>query len=108
MAAAIDGAGTWRTFWKVTFPLMAPVSVAAIIIRLIEASKLSDSVYVLTSGGPGSSTETPGYYLYIQGLRDQQTGYSGAMSLTYLVLMIVTLTVVAALLTRAFKLKGDS
>jgi multiple sugar transport system permease protein len=108
MAAAIDGAGTWRTFRKVTFPLMAPVSVAAIIIRLIEASKLSDSVYVLTSGGPGSSTETPGYYLYIQGLRDQQTGYSGAMSLTYLVLMIVTLTVVAALLTRAFKLKGDS
>ncbi|MFE7446689.1 carbohydrate ABC transporter permease [Streptomyces chartreusis] len=108
MAAAIDGAGTWRTFWKVTFPLMAPVSVAAVIIRLIEASKLSDSVYVLTSGGPGSSTETPGYYLYIQGLRDQQTGYSGAMSLTYLVLMIVTLTVVAALLTRALKLKGDS
>ncbi|MEJ8672792.1 ABC transporter permease subunit [Streptomyces sp. MS1.AVA.1] len=53
MAAAIDGAGTWRTFWKVTFPLMAPVSVAAVIIRLIEASKLSDSVYVLTSGGPG-------------------------------------------------------
>ncbi|MGW0700110.1 carbohydrate ABC transporter permease [Streptomyces sp. NPDC002867] len=108
MAAAIDGADAWRTFRKVTFPLMAPVSVAAIIIRLIEASKLSDSVYVLTSGGPGSSTETPGYYLYIQGLRDQQTGYSGAMSLTYLVLMIVTLTVVAALLARAFKLKGDS
>ena len=107
MAAAIDGAGPIRTFFKVTFPLMAPMSVAAIIIRLIEESKMSDSIYVLTSGGPGSSTETPGYYLYIRGLREQQTGYAGALSLTYLVLMIVTLTLVSALLVRAFKVKGN-
>ncbi len=107
MAAAIDGAGVWRTFLKVTFPLMAPISVTAIIIRLIEESKISDSVYVLTSGGPGSSTETPGYYLYIRGLSEQQTGYAGSLSLTYLVLMIVTLTIIAALLARAFKVKGD-
>ncbi|MEX2291128.1 MAG: sugar ABC transporter permease [Mycobacteriales bacterium] len=107
MAAAIDGAGVWRTFWKVTFPLMGPVSVTAIIIRLIEASKISDTVYVLTSGGPGSATESPGYYLYIRGLKEQQTGYAGALSLTYLILMIVTLTVIAALLARAFKVKGD-
>lgn len=107
MAAAIDGAGAWRTFRKVTFPLLAPVSVSAIIIRLIEASKLSDSVYVLTSGGPGSFTESPGYYLYIRGLKEQQTGYAGSLSLTYLVLMVITLTIVAALLVRAFKVKGD-
>lgn len=107
MAAAIDGAGVLRTFLKVTFPLMAPVSVTAIIIRLIEASKLSDSVYVLTSGGPGSATESPGYYLYIRGLKEQQTGYAGSLSLTYLILMIATLMIVAALLTRAFRVKGD-
>ncbi len=103
MAAAIDGAGPVRTFFKVTFPLMAPVSVTALIIRLIEASKMSDSVYVLTSGGPGSSTETPGYYLYIRGLKEQQTGYAGSLSLTYLVLMIVTLTIVSRLLVRTLK-----
>lgn len=107
MAAAIDGAGVWRTFWKVTFPLMGAVSVTAIVIRLIEASKLSDTIYVLTSGGPGSSTESPGYYLYIRGLKEQQTGYAGALSLTYLVLMIVTLTITAAILARAFKVRGD-
>jgi multiple sugar transport system permease protein len=107
MAAAIDGAGPVRTFFKVTLPLMAPVSVTALIIRLIEASKMSDSVYVLTSGGPGSATETPGYYLYIRGLKEQQTGYSGALSITYLVLMIVTLTIVSALLVRAFRTKVD-
>lgn len=107
MAAAIDGAGVWRTFVKVTFPLMGPVSVTAIIIRLIEASKISDSVYVLTSGGPGSTTESPGYYLYIRGLKEQQTGYAGSLSLTYLVMMIVALTIIAAVLARAFKVKGD-
>jgi multiple sugar transport system permease protein len=107
MAAAIDGAGPVRTFFKVTLPLMAPVSVTALVIRLIEASKMSDSVYVLTSGGPGSATETPGYYLYIRGLKEQQTGYSGALSITYLVLMIITLTIVSALLVRAFRTKVD-
>lgn len=107
MASVIDGAGPVRTFFKVTLPLMAPVSVAAIIIRLIEASKMSDTLYVLTSGGPGSATETPGYYLYIRGLREQQTGYAGTLSITYLVIMIVTLTIVSALLVRALRVKGD-
>lgn len=107
MASVIDGAGPVRTFFKVTFPLMAPVSVAAIIIRLIEASKMSDTLYVLTSGGPGSATETPGYYLYIRGLREQQTGYAGTLSITYLVIMIVALTIISALLVRALRVKGD-
>lgn len=107
MASVIDGAGPVRTFFKVTLPLMAPVSVAAIIIRLIEASKMSDTLYVLTSGGPGSATETPGYYLYIRGLREQQTGYAGTLSITYLVIMIVTLTIVSALLVRALRVKAD-
>lgn len=105
MASVIDGAGPIRTFFKVTLPLMAPVSVAAIIIRLIEASKMSDTVYVLTSGGPGSATETPGYYLYIRGLREQQTGYAGTLSITYLIIMIVALTIISALLVRAFQAK---
>ncbi len=100
MAAAIDGAGAVRTFVKVTFPLMAPVTVTALIIRLIESSKMSDTVFVLTSGGPGSATETPGYYLYIRGLREQQTGYAGALSITYLLLMILALTVLSIVLVR--------
>jgi multiple sugar transport system permease protein len=54
LAAAIDGASPIRKFIYVTFPLMAPISIGAIIIRLIEASKIMDTVYVLTSGGPGT------------------------------------------------------
>lgn len=101
LAAAIDGAGPIRTFFRVTFPLMGPISVGAIIIRLIEASKIMETVYVLTSGGPGTATETSSYYIYIRGLRDFQIGYAASLSITYLVIMIVSLTFVARGLNRA-------
>ncbi|WP_374383789.1 carbohydrate ABC transporter permease [Dongia sp.] len=105
LAAAIDGAGPIRTFFNVTLPMLLPVSVGAIIIRLIEASKLMETVYVLTSGGPGTATETTGYYIYIRGLRDFEIGYASALSITYLVTMIATLTIVTKLLVR-FVLEG--
>jgi multiple sugar transport system permease protein len=100
LAAAIDGAGPVRTFFYVTFPLMAPISIGAIIIRVIEASKILDTVYVLTSGGPGTATETSSFYIYIKGLREFQLGYSAAMSFTYLIIMIISLTIIAKLLHR--------
>ncbi len=100
LAAAIDGAGPIRTFFRVTFPLMGPISVGAIIIRLIEASKIMETVYVLTSGGPGTATETTSYYIYIRGLRDFQIGYAASLSFTYLVIMIVSLTFIARGLNR--------
>ena len=100
LAARIDGAGPIRTFLSVTFPGVAAISVGAILIRLIEASKILDTVYVLTSGGPGEATETASYYIYIRGLRDFQIGYSAALSIVYLVIMIAALTVIAKLLVR--------
>ena len=100
LAAAIDGAGPVRTFFYVTFPLMAPISIGAIIIRVIEASKILDTVYVLTSGGPGTATETSSFYIYIKGLREFQLGYSASMSFTYLIIMIISLTIIAKLLHR--------
>ncbi len=100
LAAKIDGAGPIRTFFSVTFPMMGAISVGAILIRLIEASKVMETVYVLTSGGPGTSTETSSYYIYIRGMRDFQIGYSAALSLTYLVVMTIALTVIAKVLIR--------
>ncbi len=100
LAARIDGAGPIRTFLSVTFPMMGAISVGAILIRLIEASKLMETVYVLTSGGPGTSTETTSYYIYIRGMRDFQIGYSASLSLTYLIVMSVALTLIAKALIR--------
>lgn len=101
LAAAIDGAGPIRTFLRVTFPMIAPISIGAIIIRLIEASKIMDTVYVITSGGPGTATETSSYYIFIRGLRDFQIGYAASLSFTYLVVMAISLTIIAKLLARA-------
>lgn len=106
LAAAIDGAGPIRSFFNVTFPLLAPISIGAIIIRLIEASKIMESVYVITSGGPGTATETSSYYIYIRGLRDFQIGYASALSITYLVIMIIALTIIAKVLVRVFVTRG--
>lgn len=100
LAASIDGAGPIRKFIYVTFPLMAPISIGAIIIRLIEASKIMDTVYVLTSGGPGTATETSSYYIFIKGLREFQIGYSAALSFTYLIIMIISLTIISKLLVK--------
>ena len=100
LAAAIDGASTLRKFVYVTFPLMAPISIGAIIIRLIEASKIMDTVFVLTSGGPGTATETSSFYIYIKGLREFQMGYAATLSFTYLVIMIISLTIIAKVLTK--------
>ncbi len=102
LAAAIDGAGPIRIFFNVTFPLLAPVSIGAIIIRLIEASKIMETVYALTSGGPGTATETSAYYIYIKGLRDFDIGYASALSITYLIIMIVLLTLIVKFLIRMF------
>jgi multiple sugar transport system permease protein len=100
LAASIDGAGPIRKFVYVTFPLMAPISIGAIIIRLIEASKIMDTVYVLTSGGPGTATETSSFYIFIKGLREFQFGYSAALSFTYLIIMIISLTIIAKVLVK--------
>ena len=52
-AAEVDGAPPWKKFWEITFPLMLPVSVTAILIRIIFKLKLADIIINVTSGGPG-------------------------------------------------------
>jgi multiple sugar transport system permease protein len=106
LAASIDGAGPVRTFLQVTLPMMAPVSIGAIIIRLIEASKIFDTVYAMTNGGPGSSTETPTYYIYLTGLRNFDLANGATLSITYLLVFIALLTIIAQVLTRLSKPRG--
>ena len=59
-----------------------------------------DTVFVMTSGGPGTATETSRFYIYIKGLREFQMGYAATLSFTYLVIMIISLTIIAKVLTK--------
>jgi len=107
-AAQIDGAGPIRTFVHVTFPLMAPITIGALVIRLIESSKLMETIYAMTSAGPGSATETTSYLLYIRSLREFQIGYTASLSIVYLVIMIIALTLFTRLLSRAIIGRGEA
>jgi multiple sugar transport system permease protein len=88
-AARVDGAGPWRTFVDHTLPMLAPVLVVAIVLRTIDAFTTFDQVYVLTHGGPGTSTQLISIYGYDTFFRFQQYGYAAAM------LLMVALVVLA-------------
>jgi multiple sugar transport system permease protein len=99
-AAVIDGASSWQVFRYITFELLYPVSVAVLLIRTIEAFKIMGTIFVLTSGGPGTSTETSSYYIWIRGLREFQLAYSSAMAFTYLVILTIGLIIFSKLLRK--------
>jgi alpha-1,4-digalacturonate transport system permease protein len=82
-AAEMDGAGPWRTFRRITLPLLAPNLVVVIVLALIRAVQVFDEVYVLTGGGPGSATTFLVQYIYQTAFTQQvrQYGLAAAASL---------------------------
>ncbi|MCC5947916.1 MAG: sugar ABC transporter permease [Nitriliruptoraceae bacterium] len=98
-AAEVDGANRWQMFRRITLPLLQPLIIVVVLLRLMDIFKMFDYVYVLTRGGPGSATETLSYYNYLQGLQFFSFGYAAAMSFV----QIIILSVVAALLVRRIR-----
>jgi multiple sugar transport system permease protein len=79
-AARADGASPWRSFWSITLPLLKFTMAVGLMIRLIDLTKLFGLIYILTFGGPGSSTETVAFTTYIVGFKDFRMGYAAALS----------------------------
>ena len=92
-AARVDGASPWRGFWEVTFPLMLPVSITAILIRIIFKLKLADIIINLTSGGPGGATDSVTSFIYREYRDRSNVGYGTLLAMVYLVLIIIFMTV---------------
>ena len=92
-AARVDGASGWRIFWDMTFPMLIPASIAAILLRGIEAFKLFDIVFYITGGGPGGATGTATLTAYFTALRSGSMGYGAAMTVILLLTVIVVATV---------------
>jgi multiple sugar transport system permease protein len=78
-AAKVDGAGGLRTFLDHTLPLMRQVLAVAIVLRTLDAFTTFDQIYVLTQGGPGTSTQLIAYYGYDSFFRFQRYGFAAAM-----------------------------
>ena len=91
-AAQIDGASGWKRFWDITFPLMLPVSLTAVVLRVIFEFKLVDVVRVVTAGGPGGATDTLSLYIYREGVESGNVGYATAMAMVFLVVVLVSVT----------------
>jgi multiple sugar transport system permease protein len=88
-AAAIDGAGHWRTFFGIVLPAIRPVLAIAVLIRGLDLFRLFDIVWALTRGGPGTRTETLSVFTYIKGFQQFETSYTAAVSLLVIVLLSV-------------------
>lgn len=99
-AAKVDGSGAWHTFWKITFPLMLPVSITAIILRIIFKLKLADIVINVTAGGPGGATDTVSSFIYREYRDRSNVGYGTMLAEFYLVLIIVFITILLSLVSR--------
>jgi multiple sugar transport system permease protein len=63
-AASIDGANARQTLWRVTLPMLKPALAIVFLLRILDSIRTFDSIYILTGGGPGTTTQTVGIYIY--------------------------------------------
>ncbi|MEM3658517.1 MAG: sugar ABC transporter permease [Candidatus Hadarchaeum sp.] len=90
-AARIDGASEWQVFRHITIPFLRPLITFAVLVRTMDAYRVFDSVYVMTGGGPGSSTETIAFYNYIVAFRQLDIGKGAAISVFITLIALATL-----------------
>jgi multiple sugar transport system permease protein len=88
-AAELDGVSRWQTFWNITLPQIAPLILIAVTFRFLDAIKLFDIIFIMTGGGPGTSTYTTSFYLYQTGFQHFHLGQATAGSWLFLILTAV-------------------
>ena len=88
-AAVIDGANPWQMFRYITLPLVWPFIVVAGVMRIIDALKAFDTIFVITNGGPGTASETINLLLYQTAFGYYDLGYASAMVVVFFVLIML-------------------
>lgn len=87
-AARIDGASRWQIFKYITLPMLKPVMMVILLIRTMTAFKFIDKIFVLTHGGPASTTEVLGFYIYRVSFMHFRMGYGAALSYVMFIIVI--------------------
>jgi len=88
-SARIDGASPWQMFRAITFPLVLPFLMVAVIIRTIDALKTFDTIFVISQGGPGTASETINIYLYLQAFAFYKMGHASAVVVVFFALIVL-------------------
>ncbi|MBI4901152.1 MAG: sugar ABC transporter permease [Actinobacteria bacterium] len=92
-AAEVDGASRMQVFWHITLPLLKPVTMMVSTLTLVNVVQLFDQIYVMTNGGPGTSTLTMVQYMYTSAFTNYELGYGSAIEVVILLLLMVLITV---------------
>ncbi len=102
-AASIDGASSKKVFFHITLPLMKPVIQVNVTMAVISALKQMETVYLLTNGGPGNSTQFAANYLYQQAFKAFRYGYGNAIGVIFIIICLLA----TVLLNRIFADKKE-
>jgi ABC-type sugar transport system permease subunit len=99
-AAKADGASPWQSFWWITLPLLKFTMAVAVMIRMIDLTKLFGLIFIMTFGGPGGATETVAFNTYLSGFKDFRMSYAAALSYV-IIIGVLVLTVIFLRVSRA-------
>jgi len=103
-AARLDGASWWKVFMFVSLPIMRPIIAVALILRGIDITTMFASVFIITGGTPGGTTETISYFIYRIGFKTFNFGYASAASF---VMLVITIVVAQVFIKRFFRSGRD-
>lgn len=107
-AARIDGAGWLQQIRFVTLPLLRDTALVVVVFRIMEGLAIFPIIFVMTSGGPAGSTETTNYYAYISGFEFLKVGYSSAIILSFLAILVAILAPSIGRLLQGTQGRGDA
>jgi multiple sugar transport system permease protein len=94
-AAAIDGAGAWHSFWRITLPLLTPTLFFNLVLSVISTFQTFTSAFVATDGGPLDSTLFYVLYLFRQAFQFFNMGYASALAwVLFAIILALTLLIV--------------
>ncbi len=99
-AAALDGAGAFSRFWRLTLPLLRPFTGINIMLATLGAFNVFDLIYVMTQGGPFKATNVAMVEIYLQAFQFNRFGYSAAMSVVLLLLVGILSASLLSILNR--------
>jgi multiple sugar transport system permease protein len=100
-AAQVDGATGWTQFWHIELPYLRPLFVLILFFRLADVIRAFDSVFILTGGGPGATTQLLSLFLYQTEFKFSQTQVAAALA----VMIMLSMSALYALVTRLLPLE---
>ncbi len=103
-AAAVDGATRWQVFRHLTLPLLSPFLVVMTFIRLIDAFKIFDTIYILTKGGPGTATESISIFAYLFNFEYWKLSETSALAIIVFLIFFATFSVLFTVAQRRFRI----